>query len=335
MSVNNAALPVASVSIKAGAAFYEENKGQDYALVIYSGGIVTTVTRELDSPVINLDILKRHLHTGVATMTLFTAGGVPLCERLFFVQNYDHLRINLTDNKSAYTKREQSNIRFNVLNRTGFPAEGHFSVSVIDENKVPADENKENNILSYFLLTSDLKGYIEQPGYYFAGNSAETRNNLDILLLTQGYRRFEWKQVLDSNTKPLAYQPEKGIEISGQIKNLFNSPIAKGTVTLIPKNGGAILSSTSDDKGVFRFSNMAFTDTLHFVLSAVNSSGKNTTKIAYFNKPDGPLIYLSPQQAVQPFADTVLATLLNSDKLQQTELVKYRHLNGGMLKTVN
>jgi TonB-dependent SusC/RagA subfamily outer membrane receptor len=320
LSVDNDLLPKTAVSIKASNAFYQENKDKDYTLVIYSGGITTTVACKLDSEVINLDILKRHLRTGIATITLFTLKGEPLCERLFFVENYDQLSINLSGEKKVYSKREKVLTKFKALNRVGNGAEGHFSVSVIDEGKVPADENKENNILSYLLLTSDLKGNIEQPNYYFADSSATARDNLDVLLLTQGYRRFEWKQVLDSIKQPFAYQPEKGIEIAGEVKNLANKPIANAAVTLISPNGGRFLSDTADDKGIFRFSNLVFTDTLHFVLSAINANGKNATKITYFNdgwnKP--PLKPIVPQ-----IADTVMSTYLDYDKLQHQEVLNY------------
>src|SRR6185312_11125064 len=233
--------------------------GKDYTLVICSGALITTVNYRLDSSIITLDILKRKLHTGIATVTLFSPGNEPLDERLIFIQNYDRLNLNVSSNKNSYRKREKVNIRLNAINRKGEPAEGHFSVSVIDENKVSDSENNADNILSYFLLTSDLKGYVEQSGNYFADTSAATRRNLDILMLTQGYRRFSWKQVLDDHQRPLAYQPEKGIEIAGQVTSLFSKPVANGTVTLIPAYKGPVFSATTDDKGVFRFSDLIFT----------------------------------------------------------------------------
>ena len=149
------------------------------------------------------------------------------------MQNYDQLNIGVNSDKSSYTKREKVKIALNVKNRAGDPSSGHFSVSVTDESKVPQDEHYENTIISNLLLTSDLKGNIEQPNYYFTDTSANARKNLDVLMLTQGYRRFEWKRVLDSTKTPLAYQPERGLEISGMVKNLSGKPIANGTVTLL------------------------------------------------------------------------------------------------------
>lgn len=240
LSVDNDLLPNAMVTINANSEYFKQNRDRDYALIICSQGMVTTVSCKLDSAIVKMNILKRKLHTGVATVRLFSPENEPLCERLFFVQNYDQLNLDVNTSKRAYAKREKVNVAINAANRKGSPAEGHFSVSVIDENKVSGNNDDAANILSYLLLTSDLKGRIEQPDYYFSDTSLMARNNLDILMLTQGYRMFEWKQVLDSAGHPLVYQPEKGIEITGQVKSLFNKPVAQGSIALIALKGGPV-----------------------------------------------------------------------------------------------
>ena len=335
LSVNNDSLPNANIKIEASANYYQANKNKDYTLVIYSQGTATTVNCKLDSPIITLDIIKRKLHTGVATATLFSAESEPISERLFFVQNYDQLNININTDKTAYSKREKVAIKLNALNRKGDGAEGHFSAVVVDESKVPEGQKGANNILSYLLLTTDLKGYIEQPGYYFADNSVTVRNNLDILMLTQGYRRFEWKEVLKPANQPLAYQPEKGIEIKGQVTNLFNKPTANGDIRLISPKGGPIISGTTDSKGIYHFSNLNFTDTAHFVLSAVNKKGRNSTKITWFTDGrDKPEVH-PDRQEMPVVPDTILTAYTNNDKLQRREVMNYGKGKGIMLKQVN
>jgi len=333
LTVDNDSLPKATVSIRASGLYFNNNEGKNYSLVISSGGLITSVTCKLDSPLIKLDILKRKLRTGIATVTLFSPDNEPLCERLFFIQNYDHLSLNLATDKTDYAKREKVNIKLNALNRKGEGATGHFSVSVIDESKAPDIGPDGGNILTNLLLTSDLKGYVEQPGYYFSDTSASTSKNLDVLLLTQGYRRFEWKQVLDTAKRSPIFTPEDGITIAGQVTNLFNKPVVNGTIMLLPVKGGSPLSAVTDDKGNYRFSNLIFTDTTHFVLSAVNAKGKNTTKITYFDKSDTPSIKPT-ELLMSTLPDTALALLLSNDKMQQEELEKYGGTNGILLKEV-
>jgi hypothetical protein len=334
LSVNNDSISKASVRITANPAYYLENKDKDYTLLIYSGGIATTIPCRLDSAIITMDILKRRLHTGIATITLFSPAGEPLCERLMFVQNYDQLNINITPDKTIYTKREKVNIRLNVKNRADSAAAGHFSVSVIDENKVPVDENSENTILTDLLLTSDLKGYVEQPNYYFNTITDKTQSDLDLVMLTHGYRRFEWKKLLNNEYPPVAFKPEKGLEINGQVKNMLGKPVAKGTITLLPRNGGPLISSISDDKGMFRFSNLVFYDTTHFVLSAVNARGKNSTKLAYFAEKAEPLITPDPFETAKTISDTAMSAYTDNAKKERNEWINNGKGKGIMLKEV-
>jgi TonB-dependent SusC/RagA subfamily outer membrane receptor len=83
------------------------------------------------------------------------------------------------------------------------------------------------------------------------------------------------------------------------------------------------LTSVSDDKGIFHFNNLAFTDTVHFVLSAVKENGKNSTRISYFNKEPQPAVAVDQLQNTPIVKDTVMAAYLNNDTMQQGELVKH------------
>jgi hypothetical protein len=333
LSVNNDSIPQASVQIAASADYFRQNRGRAYTLVISSPGSATTVNCKLDSPVIKLDILKRKLHTGVATVTLFSPENEPLAERLLFIQNYDQLNLNVSSDKNSYAKRDKVNIKLNALNRKGDPANGHFSVSVIDDSKVQEPDGNGDNILTNLLLTSDVKGYIEQPNYYFEDTSATARKNLDVLMLTQGYRRFEWRQVLDSTTRPVKFQLERDLTIEGRVENVFNKPVVKGTITLISIKGGPVSTTTTDSRGLFRFSNLAFIDTAHFVLSAVKANGKNSTQITWLKDTAG-IAGTNPlrQQTTPGVSAAAMSGYVATDKLELTEVL---NLKGRMLKQVN
>lgn len=332
LSVNNDSVSKATVTIEANAVYYKENKGKNYNVLIYSGGEINTVECKLDSQITKLIILKRRLHTGITTVTLFSSDNIPLCERLFFVQNFNQLNIDLSANKIGYRPREKTALRLNVKNRADSAVIGHFSVSVVNESVAPVDVRSEKTILTEFLLTSDLKGFIEQPNYYFTDITDKKLQELDLVMLTHGYRVFNWKQVLENSNQDITYQPEKGLEITGTVKNMFNSPISKGTVTLIPAAGGSLLSAQSDNKGVFHFSNLSFTDTTHFVLSAVNAKGRNSTKLTYLaDKPEPVTIQ---QLSFQPVTDTVVSAYIDNAKRERNELVNYGHIKGRMIREV-
>jgi TonB-dependent SusC/RagA subfamily outer membrane receptor len=287
LSVITDSISTISIIIKTNGAFYRVNRNKDFLLVIYSGGKTMTYPSKQDVPIVTLDLEKKVLRTGVSRITLFSPDGEPVCERLIFVQNDDLLKLQIHTDKIVYRKREKVNLLLSAKNPTTLPVDGHFSMTIIDESKMPMNENSERNIETHLLLTSDLKGYVEQPNYYFNDTSGDARENLDVLMLTQGYRNFEWKPVLSNNSAILAFQPEKGLEINGKVTDLSNRPISERTVTLVPSKGGPVLSSESDDSGLFHFSNLVFMDTAHLVLSTENSHGEKTTKITYLNANHG------------------------------------------------
>jgi len=332
LTVNNDSIPNTAVKVEANAAYYNENKGKDFNLLIYSGGATVSVQFKLDSPVVSLNIIKRLLQTGVARLTLSSPTSEPLCERLFFIQNYDQLGLSVYSNKTTYTAKEKVSIKLNARNRADSGVMGHFSVSVTDESKVPVDENTEKTILTNLLLTSDLKGFVEQPGYYFASATDETRKNLDLVMLTNGYRKFEWKQIPEANTSSFAYLPENGLEINGIVKNVFGKPLANATASLLSLPGNQLFSARTDDKGLFRFSNLAFTDTMQFVLQAVNAKGKNNTELLYNKEPEPMVKKLLPTYN-QDITPTMFTYLQNSEK-QQEELNKAGLGKGRLLKEV-
>jgi TonB-dependent SusC/RagA subfamily outer membrane receptor len=334
LSINNDSLPKATVKIQANKAWLDENHGKDYTLLIYSGGLATTVKGKLDSAIITLEILKRRLRTGITRVTLFSATSEPLAERLLFVQNFDQLSLNINTGKSSYDPRQKINIRLSAKNRADSASMGHFSVAVIDEGKVPVEENTENTILTNLLLTSDLKGTVEQPNYYFNHITDETLKNLDLVMLTHGYRKFEWKQVLSDSYPPLAYRPERDLEITGKAKNLLGKSLTKATVNLIPTQGKQLISTVTDNKGNFKFSNLVFTDSAKFVLQAVNAKGGRYTKLIYSR--DIPAAVNIPKDLTRPDDSNpvIPSSYLANNEKQQEELNKLGLGKGKMIKEV-
>lgn len=331
LTVNNDSLQKATVVIQTSNTYLQKNKGKEYNVLIHSGGEITAVNCKLDSALIKLDLVKRRLYTGVNTVTLFSQAGEPLAERLFFIQNYDQLNIAVNSDKINYAAREKINVKLNVKNRADSAVAGYFSISVIDEGKVPIDENNESTILSNLLLTADLKGSVEQPNYYFNNITDEKLKNLDLVMLTHGYRGFEWKQVLDNSYPSLAYQPEKHLEIAGVAQNLSGKPLANAAVSLISTIGGPILSEKTDDKGIFKFRNLEFWDSTHFVLQAVNINGSNKTQLLY--KPAG-IPALLPVYNSNADVNQQLSTYLKNSKDQLNEYSKYGSPKGIMLQEV-
>ncbi|HSZ32368.1 MAG TPA: TonB-dependent receptor plug domain-containing protein, partial [Puia sp.] len=334
LSVTSDSISKISIGITANEFYYRNNRNRDFLMLLYSGGKTISYPYKLDDTTIFFDLEKKLFQTGVSTVTLFSQNGEPICERLFFVQNNDQLILQMHTDKTSYRKKEKVNLSLNTENKTSSPVEGHFSVTVFNESNIPVNENNDRNILTSLLLTSDLSGYVEEPNYYFADTSKQTRNDLDVLMLTQGYRDFEWRRVLSNEPKVLNFLPERGLEINGKITNMSNKPISNGTVTLVPSKGGSLLSSTSDTKGLFRFANLVFTDTAHLVLSAVNSKGSNWTKITYLNTNYDSPIVASHFYLPQKTNDSSLNYYIEKEQAAHEEYIKHIPFKGQVLKEV-
>ncbi|GAC1303731.1 MAG: Plug domain-containing protein [Mucilaginibacter sp.] len=286
LSVNTADPAKVSVEIDANRAYYKENLNKDLNILVYWAGTVRTIKTKLDNAVLGLDLPARNFRTGILQVKLLSQTGEPLSERMVFIQNPDLLNLSLNANKATYGKRENVQLNLNAKSPDGNGVNGSFSVSVADESKILVDENTENSILSYLLLTSDVKGYVEKPNYYFADVTKETRANLDVLMLTQGYRRFVWKQLLNNNLNTAAtYKPEQYIDISGTLTTKAGQPIVDARVILLPLTQ----TETTDAQGRFRFAKVDFQTGTSFILKAPSSVGKNA--VLTLDKPaTGPLI---------------------------------------------
>jgi hypothetical protein len=230
-------------------------------------------------------IPKDKLPTGIVQFTLFTQAGEPLLERLAFIQNNDHLNLSIGTDKSAYSTREKVQVKLNVKDKLGQPVKGNFSAAVINQTITPVNENTETTILSNILLTSDLKGYIEQPNYYFTNTDTKKTQELDVLMLTQGYHRFEWKPLMSiSASNEITYQPEKDIAIAGTVKR-NGKPLAGARVTISNFQKDAfVLDTLTDQKGRFVF-DIGFADSTMFTIKAVPARGSEKLMIQMDSPP--------------------------------------------------
>ncbi|MBS1504123.1 MAG: TonB-dependent receptor plug domain-containing protein, partial [Bacteroidetes bacterium] len=206
-------------------------------------------------------------------------------ERLVFLKNKDLLNLDVSSDKAVYKKRGRVQLKLNATEK-GMGADGHFSVAVIDESKVPFDENKETTILSYLLLSSQLRGYIEQPNYYFTANTDQLHADLDALMLTQGYRRFTWKQLL-SDQSAFTYKPEPAaLSVAGVVKRSTGASAAKKDLLLKIDNN--TLTGQTDDEGRFHFDNLVFPDGMNFTLQATGSARERNQLVFNLDKPAAP-----------------------------------------------
>ncbi|GGH16766.1 TonB-dependent receptor plug domain-containing protein [Mucilaginibacter phyllosphaerae] len=235
-------------------------------------------------------ISKSKFPNGIVQFTLFSATGEPLNERLVFIQNPEPLDLSITADRQSYSVRQKVKLNIDAKSLSGKGITGSFSVAVTDESKVPVNESSENNILANLLLTSDIKGYVEQPAYYFNNISDKTRADLDLLMLTQGYRRYQWKEIMNNKPVADAYPRQTAFTISGRVTTPGGAPVVKGKVELLNFDDGLFkLDTLTDEQGRFAFKDLEFADSTRFLVQARNAKKKRDVVVKFDTIPPAKL----------------------------------------------
>ena len=133
----------------------------------------------------------KQLRSGIIQVTFFNKNGLPLAERLWFNNNHEYLQAAdiLTDTVNLKARGRN---RFRIALQD--TVEGNISVSIVDAD-YESSAHRTENIISNLLLTADLKGYVHQPYYYFSAANDSVRTATDLLMMTNGWRRFNWKEL--------------------------------------------------------------------------------------------------------------------------------------------
>ena len=256
---------VDSLYIKVAAANVKDSV---FTLVAQSEGKIYYATApKLAARVFTAALPKNRFPSGIVQFVLFSQSGEPLIERDGFVQTDDHLNLSLSTAKEAYAPGEEVKFGLEAKDKNGAVA-GTFSVSVTDETKAPVNGMNENAIFSDLLLKSELGGYIQDPGYYFIEPNDSTRADLDLLMLTQGYHRFEWKKIQASINSVPVYRVEKGLSLTGIVRTMADKIIPGGEVILTSTKNLLVQDMLTDANGKFSFSDLLLPDTSKVLINA-------------------------------------------------------------------
>lgn len=131
------------------------------------------------------------LPQGIVEVTLFNDRYQPLTERLVYANIDKKLHVELTEvSKSLFTQKDKVDLTFSVKDQFGKPARGHFSLSVYDQ--LYAKKNNDYSMMPYYYLFSELKSHVYDASYYFDAKNKDREKHLDLVLLTQGWRNYNW-----------------------------------------------------------------------------------------------------------------------------------------------
>lgn len=214
---------------------------------------------------------------GIVHITLFNDRGQPLAERLIFVENKKkRLSVKINTDKESYKKREKVVLNIEIKDTEGKPCEAEIAFTVINADKIKTPQYSET-LLSYILLRSDLGINIEMPSYYLEDTSRRAKRALDHLMMTNGWRRFVWKEILEQDRPPHPqHLPETGLVVRGNVsdnkKAITNASLL---VTLFNETeGNQPFFVESDKKGNFKLENVFISDSAKVFMQVTDKKKK-------------------------------------------------------------
>ena len=197
-------------------------------------------------------INKNKLGDGISHITLFNNAQQPVCERLYFKCPSKILALRVSADEKEYGTREKINLAITSTSENKKDVAANLSVAVYRFDSLQTTDG--DNINSYLWLSSDLNGKIESPAYYFS--SAVTQEEIDNLMLTQGWRRFKWEDISQNKTPVFKFAPEyNGHIITGKIIDTrTNTPAKNITAYLsVPGLRTQFANYLSNDSGEVKF----------------------------------------------------------------------------------
>ena len=223
----------------------------------------------------------RKLPAGVLQVSLINRAGNTLCERFVFANPRAPLQISTEGLKEVYAPYAPIRCELQVKNAKGEPVSGELSVSIRDGVRSDYLEY-DNNIFTDLLLTSDLKGYIHQPGYYFASPSPRKQTELDVLLMVHGWRKYDMSQAISTAPFTPLQLPETQLALNGQVKSTILKNKLKDIAlsVIVKKNDQFITGGTvTDENGRFTIPVEDFEGTTEAVIQT-RKVGKERNKDA-------------------------------------------------------
>jgi hypothetical protein len=256
---------------------------------------------------------------GIIAFTMMTNPMSPVAERLYFNERpEDRIHISLAADKESYARREQTKLSIETKDKEGRPVDANLSLMVLNKAQLGQLQNTRQNILSYFLLSSDLRGQIEDPGFYFR-NEGSRYHDLDALLLTQGWRKYKYTKPVG---KPL-FQPEHNLTVSGHVGGIFSANNEKAGIGVTMMTFGpkpTVQMQTTDSLGRFNFIvNDEYGQTINVLIQSTNKTGKQRQYTVSLDKKESPVISFEHIRTVEKPDSVVQAYVNKSIERKKTE----------------
>ena len=249
--------------------------GKSYYLLVHRGGQIIKLKIDFVENQLKyfLRLKKPELLPGINILTLVNENYKPVAERLVFNNLKTPIKEIMVE--GIETQKDSSTVKLRTnINTEINPS---FSVSVLPASN--ESYNSQSTIMTSFLLTPYINGNIENPYYYFSNNDHKTLYDLDLLLLNQGWSRYNWDDIFKA---PLSvnYVFETGFVIKGSLNSYKQKA---GDLIVLSSSENQIHESGIIENSTFTFENLFFADDTSINFSLKNKNGKLTKPFVYAN----------------------------------------------------
>jgi hypothetical protein len=211
---------LSTVQLKLAFAGLKEKSG-DYVLAAFqNSGQVNTYPLQLLMGINEFELSNAGFSPGILRLTVFDHNGLPQAERILFINKHDLQTTSLKTDTLSFLPGGLNSFSAIVKDKTGQPVKGNYSVAVTDGDAFKDDASQ--NIFSALLLSPELKGEIYDPGYYFKNESDSLARQLDLVMLTNGWRHFSWQKILNNENYSFKYPVEQSPYIAGKVMGYEN-----------------------------------------------------------------------------------------------------------------
>lgn len=268
---------------------------------------------------------------GILAFRLMDTHMQPLAERLFFNQRPEtRLYIDVSTDKTEHRKRDKSDISIRVTGSDGKAVDAKVSVVVMNKDHVGNAQATRENLLSRLLLSSELRGNIEDPGYYFREVDDTLFGDLEALMLTQGWRKYRYDTPLPDT---FSFPNEPYPYISGKVGGVFSKKAQAGIGLTLMTFGEkqSIAAENTDSLGHFYFGLAdEYTDSLDVLIQSANKAGKNRNYTLSLDEREPPAIVYDQSRSVEQI-DSVVSYVHQKRQERAQREYSYRLAAGEIL----
>ncbi len=248
-------------------------------LFVHARNIVSNATMQfLQQGEAIISVSKKDLQEGISHITVFDPGMQPVCERLYFNRVKRKLSIDIQPSQREFGIRRKVALDITATGPAGEPLPSNLSMAVykIDSLSQPMG----STILNYLWLASDLQGTIESPDYFMNTEDTQVRKSLDQVMLTHGWRRFNWKDIQGNSAAAIQFVPEfRGHIIHGKVTDVAGNPV-RNVMTYLssPARNIQVYGSVSNANGEVRYEMKDFSGARK-IITQTNSRRDSTSLI--------------------------------------------------------